>query len=239
MIKVFNFSPGRQIAGKYRIESFLGSGWEGEVYLIRELETGIERTAKFFFPHRNIDNATAKRNAQKLFKFRANPVMIQYITQETITFQGERVRCLISDFVDGEILEDFLKRQPQKKIHHFMALHILYSIATGLEPIHSGGDYHGDLHTGNVFIKQSGIDFQIKLIDPFDWQDSKRENIKKETVDLIKIFYEILGGAKTYASQPVEIKKICCGLKASLIHKKFRNAGQLCRYLETMTWLSQ
>ncbi len=35
----FNLSPGRILAKKYEVVSLLGSGWEGEVYLIREIAT--------------------------------------------------------------------------------------------------------------------------------------------------------------------------------------------------------
>jgi len=50
------------------------------------------------------------------------------------------------------------------------------------------------------------------------------------------LFYDALGGAKHYARQPQEVKTICSGLKRSLILKKFKSAGQLRRYLETMKW---
>ena len=36
--------------------------------------------------------------------------------------------------------------------------------------------------------------------------------------------------------KPSEIKAICCGLKKSLISKKFRTAGKLRQYLENMRW---
>ena len=48
-ILAFDFEDGDLIADKYRILSQLGKGREGEVYLIKELGTGIERTAKIFF----------------------------------------------------------------------------------------------------------------------------------------------------------------------------------------------
>lgn len=53
---------------------------------------------------------------------------------------------------------------------------------------------------------------------------------------MIHVFHEALGGAKHYSKQPLEIKHICNGLKRSLILKKFRSAGQLRQYLETMEW---
>lgn len=49
-IESFDLKPGRILARKYEILSRLGGGWEGEVYMIREKNTHIERAAKLFFP---------------------------------------------------------------------------------------------------------------------------------------------------------------------------------------------
>ncbi len=46
LVDSFDLTPGRKIAGKYEVLSLLGAGWEGEVYKIREIHTGIERAAK-------------------------------------------------------------------------------------------------------------------------------------------------------------------------------------------------
>ena len=53
-IDSFDLKPGRILARKYEVVARLGGGWEGEVYHVRELLTGIERAAKFFFPRRNV-----------------------------------------------------------------------------------------------------------------------------------------------------------------------------------------
>ncbi len=53
---------------------------------------------------------------------------------------------------------------------------------------------------------------------------------------MIRIFHDALGGRRRYASQPPEVKAICRGLKRSLILQKFKTAGQLKSYLETMQW---
>ena len=70
----------------------------------------------------------------------------------------------------------------------------------------------------------------------FHWGPGRTENIHNDVCDLIRIFYDALGGQKFYSKQPPEVKAICCGLKKSLILKKFRTAGQLREYLETMQW---
>ena len=48
--------------------TLLGAGWEGEVYLVRERGTGIERTVKIFFPRRNPRDRTLRFYARKLHK---------------------------------------------------------------------------------------------------------------------------------------------------------------------------
>ena len=56
IVDAFDFQPGRLLAKKYEVVSKLGQGWEGEVYLVREQLTQIERAAKFVYPQRNPNN---------------------------------------------------------------------------------------------------------------------------------------------------------------------------------------
>jgi serine/threonine protein kinase len=232
----FDLKPGRILARKYEVISQLGAGWEGEVFLIRELATGIERTAKLFFPQRNPRDKAVKFYAKKLHKLRHCPIVIQYGAQEQITVKGLAVTILISEYVEGDLLSQFVARQPGKRLQPFVALHVLHALACGMECVHAIGEYHGDLHSDNVILQRYGLEFDMKLVDLFQSTKSKREAIQSDTVDLIHIFYEILGGAKFYARQPASVKAICNGLKRSLILKKFRSASQLRRYLETMQW---
>lgn len=235
-INSFDFQPGRIIAKKYVIERLLGAGWEAEVYLIREISTDIEHTAKFFFPQRNVKDKALKFYARKLHTLRKCPIVIQYSTQETIVFKRTPISFLVSEYVEGELLEDYLKRQPGKRLHPFQALHLLYDLAKGMEYIHALGEYHGDLHAGNIIVQNVGLNYDLKLIDMFQWKDSKGANIKSDVMDLIRLFYDALGGQKHYAKQPQAVKDICCGLKHSIALKKFNSAGKLCRYIENMQW---
>ena len=72
-ITQFNFLPGRKLAGRYEVVGLLGIGWESEVYLVREIATGVERAAKIFFPERNPGNRVLIRTAEKLHKLRECP----------------------------------------------------------------------------------------------------------------------------------------------------------------------
>lgn len=232
----FDFAPGRILARKYEVVSHLGRGWEGEVYMVRERATGIERAAKFFFPQRNPRDRTATFYARKLHKLRHCPIVIQYHTQESILFRGIPITFLVSDFVEGELLSEFIARQPGKRLPAFQALHLLHALAKGIECIHQLREYHGDLHANNIIVQRFGIGFDLKLVDLFHWGAPKKENIHDDVVDLIRIFYDALGGKRHYAGQPRQIKAVCSGLRRDLILKKFRSAGQLREYLENITW---
>ena len=63
-IDKFDLEPGRKIGGIYVVEERLGGGYEGEVYRVTEERTGITRTAKLFFPHRNEKDIEARKFAQ-------------------------------------------------------------------------------------------------------------------------------------------------------------------------------
>lgn len=237
-ITSFDFAPGRKLLRKYEIVSRVGAGWEGEVYKVRELATGIERAAKFFFPHRNEGNRAIAFYARKLNKLRHCSIVVQYHTQELITFRRQPITFLVSEYVEGDLLSRFLARQPKKRLTPFEGLHLLEAMARGVACIHHGGEYHGDLHAGNVIVRREGLSFAVKLIDVFYQGRPSAARIQDDVCDLIRLFYDAIGGRKHYAAQPPEVKRICCGLKRSLILAKFRNAGQLARYLATMPWES-
>ncbi|RMD78121.1 MAG: serine/threonine protein kinase [Gammaproteobacteria bacterium] len=235
-IEAFGFRPGRVLKGKYEVVAALGAGWEGEVYLVRERATGIERTAKFFYPQRNPRDRAAVFYAKKLHRLRQCPIVIQYYAQEHMEFRGVPVTFLISEYVEGELLSRFLARQPGGRLSPFQAVHLLHALAKGIECIHAQGEYHGDLHADNIIVQRFGLGFEIKLLDMFHWGAPRAEHIHADVLDLVRIFYDALGGAAHYRRQPPEVKAICCGLKRSLILRKFRTAGQLRQYLETLTW---
>lgn len=233
----FGFRPGDILSGKYEVLSKLGTGWEGEVYSVRERATGIEKAAKFFYPRRNDRDRAIKFHARKLWRLRHCPILIQYLTMDEVELEQQGpVRFLVSELVEGELLSDFIKQQPGRRLRPFEALHLLHTLAGGLEEIHELRDYHGDLHSDNILVKRRGIHFELKLVDLYKWHTPTSENIRDDVYAAICIFHEALGGWKHYASLPQPIKDICKGLKRSLIYKKFRSAAKLRAHLETMDW---
>lgn len=235
-IESFDFKHGMRISKNYEIVKNLGKGWEGEVYLVKERTTGIERAAKFFFPQRNLKNRAALINATKLHKLRKCPTVVAYHSQEFIRYHDQDVSMLITEYLHGEILFDLLQRQPGKKLDAFSAIHLLYALAVGIEQVHNANEYHGDLHSENIMVEGFGLHFHLKILDLFYWQAPKKDNRENDLCNMIQIFHEALGGARTYPRQRPEIKEIICGLKRSLIIQRFRTVGGLKNHLELMRW---
>jgi serine/threonine protein kinase len=234
--KYFNFKEGEVLLNKYKVLSLLGSGWEAEVYHVEEMATGIGRAIKVFYPKRNINNKVLNTYAKKLHRLKDCSLLIHYLTQEKIEIEGETVFFMVSDFVQSQTLQDFIKKQPKGFISQFEALHIINELAKGLEVIHLNKDYHGDLHSSNVLINRKGLGFDIKILDFHTQPGYKKDLIKDDTVDLIGVLYEMLGGVKRYKNLSPELKEIILGRKKTLILKKFPKVSDLRFYLENMTW---
>ncbi|MBN2311498.1 MAG: protein kinase [Candidatus Hydrogenedentes bacterium] len=231
-IHSFGLAPGRRLSNRYVVGDLLGRGWEGEVYHVTEIATGIERAAKLFFPERNLHNRAVRFYARKLHKLRDCPLLIPYHTQDAFQFRGCRVTFLVSEYVHGRLLPDFLARQKGRRLDPFEALHLLYPLVHGLEYIHAAGEYHGDLHSENIMLRREGLGFHVKLLDFYHWGKMTAEHVQDDLRSAIRIFYDAIGGPKRYAGQPQWVKDVCCGLKHSLIRKKFRTARHLRSFLE-------
>jgi serine/threonine protein kinase len=236
-IESFDLVPGRVIAKKFEVISQLGAGWEGEVYKVREISTKIERAAKLFFPQRNKKNKTAILYAKKLHKLRHCKILIHYHTEENLVFKKVPIKVLVSEYVEGELLSNFVKSFPGKRLSYYQGLHLLHSLVKGIEEIHFLNEYHGDLHQDNIIVNRFGLNFELKLVDMYHWNDSKKSNKDEDIYDLIRIFYDCIGGCKRYKSLPKEVKNICCGLKRSLIRKRFRTISYLREHLEELSFV--
>jgi len=232
----FDLPSGRKIGPRYVVERLLGYGYEGEVYQIREMQTGIRRAAKLYYPHRDPKDRSSIRHAQKLNALRHCPIVLQYHHSEQITVRQQRVGCLISELCEGMPLGQWVAQHRGKRLQPFGALVVLYHLARGIETIHALREYHADVHTDNILIQPVGVRFELKLIDFYDWGRSTRYKQHQDLADTIRVFYDCLGGADHYASQPPEIRRICAGLKRSLILQRFPTMTALRQHLENFSW---
>ncbi len=232
----FRLVPGRVIGGEYVVESALGEGWEGRVYRVRERRTGAARAAKLFFPERNARDRAVDFYARKLEQLRDCPIIIKYHHAETIRLAGRPTTVLISEFVDGVLLEELVRRRRGKRLPLFEALHVLHGLASGLEAVHARREYHGDLHPGNVLVRRQGVHVVLKLVDLLDLGRPTKLNIADDVVDLVRLFDEMLGGRRHYARLPPEIRHIIAARRAPTIRRRFPTARALREHLDTFAW---
>lgn len=229
--------PGQRLGKRYTVVGFLGSGFEGEVYKIKEIGTGIERAAKFFYFKRNPKGKQLRSYVRKLHKLQHVPSIIQYHHRDSIRVGGRTLEFMVSEYVNGKLLSTLLSEQPEERFTSFEALHILRAIAEGVAPIHQAGEYHGDLHTENIIVKRRGIGFSIKLLDFFDLGRSTKQRREEDVLDLIQILYELIGGATYYKNTRSSVKDIVRGRKRSLIFKNFRSAKELVEYIDRLEYV--
>ena len=232
----FELAPERVLGGKYRVVERLGGGWEGEVYRVEEVRTGIEHAVKLFFPHRDPERRALVAYARKLDRLRDCRIVIRYRTEEQIRLRGEQVRMLVAELVHGVILEELIRSLPGRRMPPYMALHLLHALASGMEEIHALGEYHGDLHSENVVVVRAGLRFELRLLDMYYWGAPTRANIHHDTVEMVRLFHDALGGRRHYARHPDAVKRICRGMRPTLILERFDDAGALRRYLEKLSW---
>ncbi|MDD0851812.1 protein kinase [Halobacteriovorax sp. GB3] len=229
----FNFPEGKILSKKYEIVQRLGGGLEGEVYLVRELGTGIERAAKFFYPSHDWNKRKIQSYAKKLHKLSSCNSLIKYVSKESMIYNGQEVTYLLSEFVEGSTLCQYMDLYYKKGLPFYQALHILYAVVKAVEEIHLKKEVHGDVHEENIIIQKSGLKYEIKLIDVFH---QRRGAIQDDVIHMCQLLYYLVGGKKKYAKQPSIIKGICLGQKQTLIRKKFKNPTMLRIYLENTPW---
>lgn len=235
-IQAFELPPGRMLAGRYEVVAFLGGGWEGEVYRVAERATGIARAAKVYYPQRNIGDRTLREQARKLDRLRHVEAVVQYHHVERVRLRGVTASCLISEFIEGEILGDFIARQPRGHMHHYEALRLIRSLIGAVEQMHAEREYHGDLHGGNVLVRREGVHHRVKILDLLRRDVSKREAQRDDITDAVRLLYDAVGGRARYAAQPECVRRICRGMRRDLILRQFPTAARLRRHLDTFDW---
>jgi serine/threonine protein kinase len=232
-ITSFGLQPGQRICDKYLVEAFLGGGLQGEVYRVTELQTRVRRAAKLFFPQQNQGGKTARNYAQRLDRLRDCPIVIQYHHADTIRLHGTDVTCLLSEYVNGILLSNFIAKHPGCRLPPFKALHVLYPLVCGLEQIHREREYHGDIHPWNILIRPRGVFFDLKLIDFYNLGRPTAQHRREDIIDVVRLLYTMVGNRRRYARQPPAIKAICRGSQGNLILDSFPTATRLRRHLET------
>ncbi|MFC2166148.1 protein kinase [Acidobacteriota bacterium] len=150
-------SPGKTIAGKYKILSELGRGGMGVVYKAKD--TRLKRTVALkFLPAELTKDKEAKerfiQEAQAAAALNHPQICTIYEVDET-----ENQTFIAMEYIEGQSLKDKLKEEP---LDIDEAKDIAIQVAEGLMEAHEKGIVHRDIKPANIMLTKKG---QAKITD--------------------------------------------------------------------------
>jgi eukaryotic-like serine/threonine-protein kinase len=161
-----------QLIGHYRIESLLGVGGMGEVYLARDERLGRKIALKLLPEHLTADETQLSR-----FKTEARTASAlnhpNILTVHEIGAEGNR-HFIATEFIEGITLRALLAHG-RMNLHD--ALEIAVQVASALAAAHETGVVHRDIKPENIMLRSDGyakvLDFGIaKLTEQHPGSDS-------------------------------------------------------------------
>lgn len=162
--------PGPQIlAGRYMLESRLGRGAMGQVYLARDKKFDTRHVAVKTV-RQDILSSDDLAEGEAIVRFEREAqaaASIIHPNTVSVTDFGETpdgVFYLVMEYVEGETLHKLLRREGTLPVKR--AVRLLRQIADGVEAAHDLGILHRDLKPANIFImKGKGGDGFVKVGD--------------------------------------------------------------------------
>ena len=155
-----------KVIGHYRIESLIGVGGMGEVYLARDERLGRKAALKLL-----PDSLTTNETQLSRFKNEArNASALNHpniLTVYEIGAEGDRL-FIATEFIEGITVRTSLARG---RMNLHAALEIAVQVASALAAAHEAGVVHRDIKPENIMLRPDGyvkvLDFGIaKLTEP-------------------------------------------------------------------------
>src|SRR6516164_6456425 len=146
-----------ELIGHYRIESLIGVGGMGEVYLARDLQLGRKAALKLL-PER----LTADETQLSRFKSEARSASAlnhpNILTVYEIGSDGKR-QFIATEFIEGVTLRTWLA---DGRMNLRAALEIAVQVASALTAAHEAGVVHRDVKPENIMLRPDGY---VKVLD--------------------------------------------------------------------------
>jgi len=152
--------PGPQtIADRYLLESRLGRGAMGQVYLAKDKKFDTRKVAVKTV-RQDILSSEDLQEGEAIARFEREAqaaASIQHPNTVSVTDFGESadgIFYLVMEYVEGETLHRLLRREGTLPVKR--AVRFLRQIADGVDAAHDLGILHRDLKPANIFIMQTG-----------------------------------------------------------------------------------
>jgi len=143
-----------QVIGKYKIQSALGSGGFGTVYLAED--TWIGKKVALKVPHRQNVNFGELLREPRLLANLNHPNIVTVLTAE----KQENIFFIVMEYVAGDTLENMIARDGALDLPK--ALDYTCQICNAVDHAHNQGVIHRDLRPANVLVSESGL---VKVAD--------------------------------------------------------------------------
>ena len=143
--------------GHYRIESLIGVGGMGEVYLARDERLGRKAALKLLPAQPNEDEAQLRRfkNEARTASALNHP---NILTVYEIGAEGN-VQFIATEFIEGVTLRDALAAG---RMSAHSAVEIAVQVASALAAAHDAGVVHRDIKPENIMLRPDGY---VKVLD--------------------------------------------------------------------------
>ena len=153
-----NSVPDLTSLGTYSIESRLGQGGMGIVYLATDKDLGRPVAIKVLHPHL-LKHENLKQRFRREARMHAKLMHPNIVTLLSL-YEDETYMALVMEVVKGDDLKTFLRKNPNLSIKKKLGIAI--EILKGLEAAHEFGMVHRDLKPANILVSDKG---EVKLLD--------------------------------------------------------------------------
>lgn len=152
---------GNVIAGRYRLETRIGTGGMGEVYRALHLELGVPVAVKLLSPaiagsERAVQRFRREARAAARLKSRHIVHVYDFGTDGELPY-------LVMELLEGETLSERLAHSSKLPPH--AAATLLEQASRGLAVAHAQGVIHRDIKPSNLFLTRSEDGELLKLLD--------------------------------------------------------------------------
>ncbi|MBX3192415.1 MAG: protein kinase [Labilithrix sp.] len=157
--------PGRVVAGRYRVESKIGEGGMGAVYLVRHVHTDEMLALKLLHPQVLRDEAAVARFRQEArAPAKIASEHVARVTDADTAPDLEDAPFYVMEYLRGRDLDAMLQAEGPLPVH--AAVEYLHQAARALDKAHAMGIVHRDLKPENLFLthREDGSPC-IKLLD--------------------------------------------------------------------------
>ncbi len=149
---------GRRIAGRYHVESLVGSGGFGAVYRATHLELGTPVAIKVVLRARPHLLARFRREARAQDRLQSRFI----VRLKDFGRTEDGLHYMVQSFVEGETLLTISNRGP---LEPQRAVRVVRQVCQALAEAHDAGIVHRDIKPGNVMVTDYRGAEEVRLLD--------------------------------------------------------------------------